>query len=123
MNSANVNHLKTACLHASWETYCFVYMVKKILYWKLSWLISLFHLKCSLVSSGDGQNKYLLFQWPLIEFSFHIFIQDFFGKPAFLTVSGQLNAETYATALSDVSLSYLILVLIFILFFNHKLDE
>ncbi|KAK1306605.1 hypothetical protein QJS10_CPA10g00886 [Acorus calamus] len=28
--------------------------------------------------------------------------QDFFGKPAFLTVSGQLNAETYATALSDV---------------------
>ncbi|GFP94840.1 asparagine--tRNA ligase chloroplastic/mitochondrial [Phtheirospermum japonicum] len=28
--------------------------------------------------------------------------QDFFGKPAFLTVSGQLNAETYATALTDV---------------------
>ncbi|KAL3743280.1 hypothetical protein ACJRO7_018564 [Eucalyptus globulus] len=28
--------------------------------------------------------------------------QDFFAKPAFLTVSGQLNAETYATALSDV---------------------
>ncbi|KMZ65538.1 Asparagine--tRNA ligase [Zostera marina] len=28
--------------------------------------------------------------------------QDFFGKPAFLTVSGQLNAEAYATALSDV---------------------
>ncbi|KAK7346729.1 hypothetical protein VNO80_21252 [Phaseolus coccineus] len=27
---------------------------------------------------------------------------DFFGKPAFLTVSGKLNAETYATALSDV---------------------
>ncbi|KAL2573501.1 hypothetical protein AAZV13_17G130600 [Glycine max] len=27
---------------------------------------------------------------------------DFFGKPAFLTVSGQLNGETYATALSDV---------------------
>ena len=31
-----------------------------------------------------------------------ILSQDFFGKPAFLTVSGQLNAETYATALSDV---------------------
>jgi len=30
--------------------------------------------------------------------------QDFFGKPAFLTVSGQLNGETYATALSDVKL-------------------
>ncbi|KAK9059211.1 hypothetical protein SSX86_021830 [Deinandra increscens subsp. villosa] len=28
--------------------------------------------------------------------------QDFFEKPAFLTVSGQLNAETYATALTDV---------------------
>lgn len=28
--------------------------------------------------------------------------QDFFGKPAFLTVSGQLNAETYASALTDV---------------------
>ncbi|KAG6541924.1 hypothetical protein Mapa_016649 [Marchantia paleacea] len=28
--------------------------------------------------------------------------QDFFGKPAFLTVSGQLNAEIYATSLCDV---------------------
>mmetsp|Transcript_37791 Transcript_37791/g.61243 ORF Transcript_37791/g.61243 Transcript_37791/m.61243 type:complete len:591 (+) Transcript_37791:68-1840(+) len=28
--------------------------------------------------------------------------KDFFGKPAFLTVSGQLNAEMYACALSDV---------------------
>ncbi|WMV21166.1 hypothetical protein MTR67_014551 [Solanum verrucosum] len=28
--------------------------------------------------------------------------QDFFGKRAYLTVSGQLNGETYATALSDV---------------------
>ncbi len=30
------------------------------------------------------------------------FSQDFFGKPAHLTVSGQLNVETYATALSRV---------------------
>lgn len=30
------------------------------------------------------------------------FSEDFFSKPAFLTVSGQLSAETYATALSDV---------------------
>lgn len=30
------------------------------------------------------------------------FSKDFFGKPAFLTVSGQLSAETYACALSDV---------------------
>jgi len=28
--------------------------------------------------------------------------RDFFGKPAYLTVSGQLNAEAYATALGDV---------------------
>lgn len=28
--------------------------------------------------------------------------QDFFGKPTFLTVSGQLNAEAFACALSDV---------------------
>lgn len=28
--------------------------------------------------------------------------QDFFAKPSYLTVSGQLNAETYACALSDV---------------------
>lgn len=30
------------------------------------------------------------------------FSKDFFGKPAYLTVSGQLSAETYACALSDV---------------------
>ncbi len=30
------------------------------------------------------------------------YAQDFFAKPSFLTVSGQLNAETYACALSDV---------------------
>lgn len=28
--------------------------------------------------------------------------QDFFGKPSFLTVSGQLNGEIYACALSDI---------------------
>lgn len=30
------------------------------------------------------------------------FTKDFFGKPAFLTVSGQLGAETHACALGDV---------------------
>ena len=30
------------------------------------------------------------------------FTQDFFGKEAFLTVSGQLNVETYCCALSKV---------------------
>ena len=30
------------------------------------------------------------------------FSEDFFGREAFLTVSGQLNGEAYATALSKV---------------------
>lgn len=30
------------------------------------------------------------------------YTQDFFGKPTFLTVSGQLEGETYACALSDI---------------------
>ncbi len=30
------------------------------------------------------------------------YAQDFFGKPAYLTVSGQLNGEIYACALSDI---------------------
>jgi len=30
------------------------------------------------------------------------YTKDFFGKPAFLTVSGQLNGEMYATALSRI---------------------
>lgn len=30
------------------------------------------------------------------------FSKDFFGKPAFLTVSGQLSGETYACALGDI---------------------
>ncbi|MBS3905363.1 MAG: asparagine--tRNA ligase [Simkania sp.] len=30
------------------------------------------------------------------------FSQDFFGKPAYLTVSGQLNGETLASAMSDI---------------------
>ena len=30
------------------------------------------------------------------------YTQDFFGKPSYLTVSGQLNAEIYACAMRDV---------------------
>lgn len=30
------------------------------------------------------------------------YTQDFFGKPAYLTVSGQLGGETYATAMGDI---------------------
>lgn len=39
---------------------------------------------------------------PLTESNHIDFREDFFGKEAFLTVSGQLNAETYACALSKV---------------------
>lgn len=39
---------------------------------------------------------------PLTESNNIDFREDFFGKEAFLTVSGQLNAETYACALSKV---------------------
>lgn len=48
------------------------------------------------VSTLDG-NKPPKNQEGSIDYS-----QDFFGKPSFLTVSGQLNAEIYALALSDV---------------------
>ncbi|GJN07436.1 hypothetical protein PR202_ga25268 [Eleusine coracana subsp. coracana] len=37
--------------------------------------------------------------------------QDFFCKPAFLTVSGQLNGETYASALSDVFFPLMLYIL------------
>ncbi|CAN8074946.1 unnamed protein product [Agarophyton chilense] len=43
-------------------------------------------------SEGDAATKV-----PRVQFQ-----NDFFGKPAFLTVSGQLSAECFATALGDV---------------------
>eukprot|EP01018_Ginkgo_biloba_P028486 Gb_08700 [translate_table: standard] len=52
---------------------------------------------CSQDDAGSPINKI-----PSTKDGFIDWSQDFFGKPAFLTVSGQLNAETYASALSDV---------------------
>lgn len=52
----------------------------------------------------------------LLMYPFSFIWQDFFGKPAFLTVSGQLNAETYATALSDV---YLLAFFFFFLMYHN----
>lgn len=52
-------------------------------------------------SSGEAANSDVG-SIPKTKEGFIDWSQDFFGKPAFLTVSGQLNAETYATALSDV---------------------
>ena len=45
------------------------------------------HSPSGLPTRPDGQTDYT---------------EDFFGKEAFLSVSGQLNAEAYACALSDV---------------------
>ena len=47
-------------------------------------------------------NTFPLDQVPKKEDGSVDFSQDFFGKPAHLTVSGQLNAETYATAFRNV---------------------
>ena len=53
-------------------------------------------------AEGAGEmfqvNTFPLDQVPKKEDGSVDFSQDFFGKPAHLTVSGQLNAETYATA-------------------------
>ncbi|KAL6952704.1 asparagine--tRNA ligase [Sarracenia purpurea var. burkii] len=56
----------------------------------------------TLIPSSQEASKSPLNAIPKSEDGFIDWSQDFFGKPAFLTVSGQLNAETYATALSDV---------------------
>jgi len=49
------------------------------------------------VSTLDLVNRPLTEDGSAVDFS-----QDFFGKEAFLTVSGQLNVETYCSALSNV---------------------
>lgn len=57
-------------------------------------------------AEGAGEmfqvNTFPLDQVPKKEDGSVDFSQDFFGKPAHLTVSGQLNAETYATAFRNV---------------------
>ena len=57
-------------------------------------------------AEGAGEmfnvNSFDLAQIPKNEDGTVDFTQDFFGKPAHLTVSGQLNAETYAMAFRNV---------------------
>jgi len=48
-------------------------------------------------ASHNGEGSVALTPQGAVDFS-----RDFFGKPAFLTVSGQLNAEIFACALRDV---------------------
>ncbi|KAK4748538.1 hypothetical protein SAY87_015124 [Trapa incisa] len=56
----------------------------------------------TLIPSSVETTDTLLDSIPKTENGLIDWSQDFFGKPAFLTVSGQLNGETYATALSDI---------------------
>ena len=63
-----------------------------------------------LITSSDAEgagemfnvNSFDLTNVPKLEDGQVDFSKDFFGKPAHLTVSGQLNAETYATAFRNV---------------------
>jgi len=69
-----------------------------------------FYLQTPIITAADCEGAGELFQvttlpldkMPKTPTSGIDFSQDFFGKPTFLTVSGQLNAETYACALSKV---------------------
>lgn len=90
---------------------CYILWLKDLLVLNSVWFCFKDCDKCSQYLE-NRQHKYAVlvitidsfFFFPFF-FSHFIFVcQDFFGKPAFLTVSGQLNAETYATALSDVNL-------------------
>ena len=57
-------------------------------------------------AEGAGEmfnvNSFNLLNVPLTDDNKVDYSQDFFGKPAHLTVSGQLNAETFATAFRNV---------------------
>ena len=58
--------------------------------------------KAKLPTITEAKKKTLGKQGKNVEVGDVDYGEDFFGKPAFLTVSGQLNVETYACALSDV---------------------
>jgi len=62
-----------------------------------------------IITTSDAEGAGALFQVTTLDILAIVksgkvpdFTEDFFGKKAFLTVSGQLEAETYATALSRV---------------------
>ena len=56
----------------------------------------------TIVKKGIYRYLQLTGECPIVLISFTDYSKDFFGKPAHLTVSGQLNAETYATAFRNV---------------------
>jgi len=64
-----------------------------------------FYLHTPIITSGDCEGAGAMFQVTTLDPSAINGIdysKDFFGKKTFLTVSGQLEAETYATAISRV---------------------
>lgn len=62
----------------------------------------MFRVTTAIPGDGDVKKISLLKEKDGVERQHIDFSNDFFEKPAFLTVSGQLSAETYASALSDV---------------------
>ena len=67
------------------------------------------YLHTPLITTGDAEGAGALFQVTTLDLEALAksgkapdYSKDFFGKPSFLTVSGQLEAETYAAALSRV---------------------
>jgi asparaginyl-tRNA synthetase len=67
------------------------------------------YLHTPLITASDAEGAGAMFQVTTLDLQKAAasgkpidYAQDFFGKPSYLTVSGQLEAETYATALSRV---------------------
>ncbi|MDR2943192.1 MAG: asparagine--tRNA ligase [Treponema sp.] len=62
-----------------------------------------YYLHTPVITAGDCEGAGAMFKVTTLEPLSDIdYAKDFFGKKTFLTVSGQLEAETYATALSRV---------------------
>jgi asparaginyl-tRNA synthetase len=71
--------------------------------------IGFFYVHTPIITANDAEGAGALFQVTTLDAAALAkngappdYTQDFFGKKSFLTVSGQLEAETYATALSRV---------------------
>ncbi len=60
------------------------------------------HIHTPIITASDCEGAGEMFRVTTLEDKMGDFTTDFFEKPAYLTVSGQLNAEIYALALSDV---------------------
>ncbi len=61
-----------------------------------------FHVHTPIVTASDCEGAGEMFRVSTLPTGEKDFAKDFFGKQAFLTVSGQLEAETFATALGRV---------------------